>query len=109
MTGSGIGPELGGWQAEGETKTQGHFFYAVDPGSFIDFNQFVNHAERYIRQIKNSRKAENVTEIRMPGERAAGIRRRQKETGVELLEVTWQSIAKLAAELGVNLPPVQPA
>jgi LDH2 family malate/lactate/ureidoglycolate dehydrogenase len=105
MTGSGVGPELSGWQATGETKTQGHFFYAVDPGRFGDFDSFIERTERYISVIKNSRKASGVDEIRIPGERGAAARKRQERDGIEILEVTWKVISERAKELGVKTPP----
>ena len=104
MTGSGIGPEMGGWQAEGDTQTQGHFFWAVDPARFRASEDFVAHGERYIDQIKSSRKAAGVDQIRIPGERSARTRRQQAEAGIEILEATWKIISEHAHELGVEMP-----
>jgi len=104
MTGSGIGPELAGWQATGETQTQGHFFYAVDPACFVDYDHFLDRTEWYINVIKNSRKAEGVDEIRVPGGRGAATRRRQQQHGVEVLEKTWQVLSEHAKALGVDIP-----
>jgi len=105
MTGSGIGPELAGWQATGETQTQGHFFYAVDPACFVDYDHFLDRTEWYINVIKNSRKAEGVDEILVPGERGAATRRRQLQHGIEVLEETWKVLAEHAKALGVDIPP----
>jgi len=105
MTGSGIGPELAGWQATGETQTQGHFFYAVDPACFVDYDHFLDRTEWYIDVIKNSPKAEGVDEILVPGERGAATRRRQQQHGIEVLEETWKVLAEHAKALGVDIPP----
>ena len=104
MTGSGIGPELAGWQATGETQTQGHFFYAVDPACFVDYDNFLDRTEWYINVIKNSRKAEGVDEILVPGERGAATRRGQQQHGIEVLEKTWKVLSKHAKALGVDIP-----
>jgi LDH2 family malate/lactate/ureidoglycolate dehydrogenase len=104
MTGSGIGPELAGWQAIGETKTQGHFIYAIDPGCFVDYDDFLDRTEWYIDVIKNSSRAEGVDAIRIPGERGASMRRRQQQQGVAVLSTTWKVLKKHAAELGVDMP-----
>ncbi|MFO0997363.1 MAG: Ldh family oxidoreductase [Alphaproteobacteria bacterium] len=104
LSGSAIGPEMDGWQHEGETKTQGHFFYAVDPASFVDPLQFIAREEWYLDTIKNSKKADGVDAIRIPGERAAATRRRQRREGIEVLTETWRRIEGHAKELGVAMP-----
>lgn len=104
LTGSGVGPQLAGWQATGDTKTQGHFFYAVDPRAFGDYSDFIDAAEGYIDTIKNSRKAPGVEEIRVPGERAAAEHRRQRRSGVRLLATTWDVLSEYAQKLDVQLP-----
>jgi LDH2 family malate/lactate/ureidoglycolate dehydrogenase len=104
MTGSGIGPELAGWQATGETQTQGHFFYAVDPACFVNYDDFLNRTEWYINVIKSSRKAEGVDEILVPGERGAATRRGQQQHGIEVLEKTWKVLSEHAKALGVDIP-----
>ena len=104
MTGSGVGPEQAGWQATGETKALGHFFYAVDPGCFVDYDEFIDRTEWYIGTIKRSTKAEGVEEIRVPGERGAQTRRRQQAHGIDLLEHTWKVLADSADALGVDMP-----
>ena len=104
MTGSGIGPELAGWQATGETQTQGHFFYAVDSACFVDYDNFLDRTEWYINVIKNSRKAEGVDEILVPGERGAATRRGQRQHGIEVLEKTWIVLSENAKALGVDIP-----
>ncbi len=109
LSGSAVGPEMGGWQHEGETKTQGHFMYAVDPRSFVDFDQFITRSEWYIDTIKNSKKAEGVEAIRIPGERAAATRRRQRQAGIEVLTETWRRIEGHARDLGVAMPKTQQA
>lgn len=104
MTGSGVGPEQAGWQATGETKALGHFFYAVDPDCFVDYDEFIDRTEWYIDTIKRSPKAEGIDEIRVPGERGAQTRRRQQAHGIELLEHTWKVLADSADALGVDIP-----
>jgi LDH2 family malate/lactate/ureidoglycolate dehydrogenase len=48
-----------------------------------------------------------VNEIRIPGERAAASRRRQRQSGIELLETTWKTVSKLAEEFGAEIPKYQ--
>ncbi|MBM3540643.1 MAG: Ldh family oxidoreductase [Alphaproteobacteria bacterium] len=104
LSGSGVGPDLGGWQHDGETEPQGHFVQAWDPAAFGDPAEFIRRSERYFAQIKNSRKAPGVAEIRIPGERAAQVRRAQREDGIEVLSATWTKLAGYAKDLGVAMP-----
>ena len=41
---------------------------AIDPDCFIGRDKFKKEMDRYIKSIKESAKAQNVTEILMPGE-----------------------------------------
>ena len=106
LSGSGIGPELAGWQGEGQTKTQGHFFYALDPEYFTSSTEFANRSQWYIETIKKSKKAENIEEIRIPGERAEALRKKQINDGVLILEETWRVLAEQATKYKVDVPPV---
>jgi LDH2 family malate/lactate/ureidoglycolate dehydrogenase len=104
LTGSGIGPELAGWQAEGETRSQGHFFFAIDPASLVDPQEFLDRTEWYIDVIKSSALAEGYDAIHIPFERSAAAARHQREHGIAILDETWRVLQRLAAENGVALP-----
>lgn len=104
LSGSGVGPDLGGWQHDGETQSQGHFVHAWDPAAFGDGAAFVARCERYFAQIKASRMAPGTTEIRIPGERAAAVRRRQRQNGIEVLTATWSKLGGYAREFNLAMP-----
>jgi LDH2 family malate/lactate/ureidoglycolate dehydrogenase len=104
LTGSGIGPELAGWQATGETRTQGHLVIAMDPAAFGDPHEFIQRCEWYLQTIKQSPKARGVDEIRIPGERSARLRAEHRSSGVRVLLKSFQNVEPLAKELGVSLP-----
>jgi len=109
LTGSGIGPELAGWQAAGETRSQGHFFMAVDPASLVDPEEFLDRTEWYIDVIKSSALAEGHDAIHIPFERSAAAARQQRQHGIAVLDETWRVLQRLAAANGVALPPTLPA
>jgi LDH2 family malate/lactate/ureidoglycolate dehydrogenase len=109
LTGSGIGPELAGWQASGETHTQGHLFIAIDPAAFGAPEQISAKAEWYLDVIKNSPKAPDLDGIRIPGERAAEVRRQQLNSGVKVLAATWRKVGPFAERLGVAMPNALPS
>ena len=106
LSGSGIGPELGGWQGEGQTKTQGHFFYALDPKFFTSGNEFAERSKEYIDIIKESKKARNFKEIRIPGERAQLLNKQQINKGVFILEETWKILLEKAIKYKISPPSV---
>lgn len=106
MTGSGVGRELGGWQGTGDTKSQGHFFQAIDPRQFVDFDAFIRHTEAYLDEIRGSRRAREDAPIRIPGEQSAEIRRRQQRDGVAVLTETWRILEGKAVRHGVQMPPL---
>lgn len=105
LTGSGIGPELAGWQATGETRPLGHLVIAIDPAAFGDATEFAARAEWYINAILHSRKAPGSSEIRIPGERSAALRARQRSEGVEVLAKSLQNLKPFAEEFSVPMPP----
>lgn len=104
LTGSGIGPELAGWQASGETHTQGHLFMAIDPAAFGDADAFVARSEWYFDVLRNSPKAPDLDGIRIPGERAAETRSRQLGSGVEVLTESWRNVRPFAERFGIAVP-----
>jgi L-2-hydroxycarboxylate dehydrogenase (NAD+) len=104
LTASGIGPELAGWQAEGETRSQGHFFFAIDPASLVDPAGIPRPHEWYVHVIKSSALAEGYDAIHIPFERSAAAARHQREHGIAILDETWRVLQRLAAENGVALP-----
>lgn len=109
LTGSGIGPELAGWQADGETRSQGHLFIAIDIAAFGDPQEIAARADWYFDIIRNSTKAPDQDGIRIPGERAAELRKRQRKEGVKVLAATWKKVGAIAARLGVRVPRVSEA
>ena len=93
---------LSGQACEG----QGHFFIAVDPGSYGETSAFFESSKSYLDQIRNSKKAEGVDRIWIPGERAFAERRYRLERGIPILRATWEIITRIALELAVCMPVV---
>jgi L-2-hydroxycarboxylate dehydrogenase (NAD+) len=106
LVGAQVGKALSGWLDPElpSAGVKGHLFLAIDPSSFGDPLSFRHATSAYLNDIRRSRKAAGVSEIRIPGDRAFAARERSLREGVTIYEVVWQNIAKLAAELGVPLP-----
>ena len=105
LTGSAFGAALAGAMTGERAGSQGHFFLAIDPRAFGEGSDFRRAVSAYIAEIKASKKAPGIDEIRMPGERALAERERRRRDGVPVLEATWDIVSELAEELGVGLPP----
>jgi L-2-hydroxycarboxylate dehydrogenase (NAD+) len=106
LVGAQVGRALDGWMTAdaGRAGIKGHLFLAIDPACFGDPAVFRESVSAYVAQIKGSRKAPGVTEIRIAGERAFAARARSLRDGVVVYEVVWQKVATLARELGVAMP-----
>jgi len=106
LVGANTGLELQSWQtdAQGPQGAWGHFMFAIDPAAFGDSRAFRAAVSAYLAQIRNSRKANGVDEIRVPGWRGLKTRERSLREGVTLYEVVWSRALDLAKELHVEAP-----
>ncbi len=104
LTGSAIGSDLSWLDDGGEPTGMGHFFIAINPDAFGAPGSYLQRATDYLKQIKQSKKAPGVDEIRIPGERSASERTKRKDSGIEILSATWEIISKRAKGLDVDLP-----
>lgn len=104
LTGSQVGPDLGGWQDEGPIGYFGHTFIAIDPKALNPGADFPQAVGGYIDRIKRSKKAPGVREILIPGERSARARKEYLRDGVPVLKATWKIIVDIAGDLGVAMP-----
>jgi LDH2 family malate/lactate/ureidoglycolate dehydrogenase len=106
LVGAWCGPALQGWMTDtpGEGVARGQFFLAIDPSSFGDPAAFLHKVSKYVNEIKSSSKAPGVQEIRVPGERAFALRRKQLAAGeVAIYDTVWRQTLQLAKSLNVNL------
>lgn len=106
LVGAQVGRALSGWLQgqQGPAGIKGHLILAIDPSCFGDPQLFRAAVSGYLNEIRTSRKAAGVSEIRIPGERAFAARQRSLRDGVPIYDVVWQNTSKLAAELGVTIP-----
>ncbi len=82
----------------------GHLFIAIDPAAFGDPAAFLAGTQAHVDEVKSSRKAPGVTEIRVPGERLFATRARQLEEGITVYAEVWEKALALAGELSVAVP-----
>ncbi len=91
---------------EDKTGIQGtcHSFMAIDPECFTGRENFKKEMDRYIKSIKESAKAQNVTEILMPGELEYRTESERLKQGIPLESTTVQELVSLGKSLGVSFP-----
>ena len=96
---------------EDKTGIQGtcHSFMAIDPECFIGRETFKKEMDRYIKSIKESTKAQNVTEILMPGEPELRTETERLKDGIPLASATIKDLTVLGESLGISLPLMDPA
>ncbi len=77
------GPLLNGAWVDNKTFKEewGSLFIAIDPNLLIDTVDFKRNASRMIRDILIARKADGVSEIRLPGIRSSQSRKAAEESG----------------------------
>jgi LDH2 family malate/lactate/ureidoglycolate dehydrogenase len=89
---------------EDETGIQGtcHSFMALDPDCFCGRETFRKDMDRYISNIKESRKAPHAAEILMPGEPEYRTEATHLKGGIPIAEATVKELSHLAESLGLE-------
>jgi L-2-hydroxycarboxylate dehydrogenase (NAD+) len=71
----------------------GTLIIAIDPNILIEVKEFKSHCSDIIRKIKNSRKKNRITEIRLPGEYAKALYNKALKSGtVDIDEVILKQL-----------------
>jgi LDH2 family malate/lactate/ureidoglycolate dehydrogenase len=105
LVGAATGKALRDWHGDASSApSKGHLFIAIDPAVFGDGAAFCKAASAYLQEVKDSKKAPGVDEIRIPGERAFQAREQSLRDGITMYEAVWQKMKKVAADLGVEMP-----
>jgi LDH2 family malate/lactate/ureidoglycolate dehydrogenase len=105
LSGAFVGCDMGTDHATKPGAIKGHFFMAANPAMFGGADAFKRAVSGRIRQLRESRKAPDYDEIRIPGERSFAARARALRDGeVSIDQMCWEDTVKLAAELGVPVP-----
>jgi LDH2 family malate/lactate/ureidoglycolate dehydrogenase len=100
---------MNGWRSDnkGPQGNYGHFLFAIDPACFGDPRDFRNTTSAFLDEIRSSRRAPGVAEIRIPGSRSFQTRERSMRDGVRIYDAVWEKFALLANSLGVQVPQVR--
>lgn len=100
LSGAAYGSDIGLFSRL-EKENTGFFLLLIDPSRFLPLEEFKASADRYVRMIKASRRAEGVEEIFLPGEIERRKYRELTESGVEISEALQAELTSLSCKLGV--------
>jgi LDH2 family malate/lactate/ureidoglycolate dehydrogenase len=106
LTGGKLTSRIKNIYEEDRTGIQGtcHSFMVIDPDCFIGKETFKRNMDDYIRGIKESAKAKNVTEILIPGEPELRTEAERLRHGIPLAQATLKELVALGESLGIPLP-----
>lgn len=82
----------------------GLFIIVADIGRFLPLEQFAVDVRDFLAHITSCPRAPGVDEIVYPGERAARLRHSRQHYGIAIDAETWQRLATIAQERGVQVP-----
>jgi L-2-hydroxycarboxylate dehydrogenase (NAD+) len=99
LSGSNYGPNIVS-KKEGKVNFPkvGHTFAALDPGYFIDKQEFKQRMDDYINLLKNSEKAEGESRIYVHGEKEFEMEEKRKNEGIPLDAKTVEALVKISEE-----------
>lgn len=80
---------------------------AWDPERCAGQEHFLGEASRLVEAVRGTPRKAGVDRIRLPGDRGAELRATRQKSGIPLEGEHWASLARLAAELNVSLPPFE--
>jgi L-2-hydroxycarboxylate dehydrogenase (NAD+) len=76
---------------------------ATNVNAFMPVDHFKGQIDKMIANIKNSKKALGVKEIRIPGEMCFRNKEKKLKEGIFIDDETWQTIAHTANDIGVDI------
>jgi LDH2 family malate/lactate/ureidoglycolate dehydrogenase len=84
---------------------EGHFFLAIDPALAMPLAEFKAKVDRLVREVRESRSAEDETgQFHAPGERAFQRRADALRDGILLPASIWHQLLACADERGIPRP-----
>ena len=82
----------------------GHFFFAINPASFIDVSTFKKIAGEICRSLRSAKKTPGQTRIYTAGEKEYYAEQERQKTGIPLKKSVQQEFLFLNSELGLDYP-----
>lgn len=83
-----------------EKENTGFCLILIDPSKFMPIGEFKARVDRYVRMMKDSRRAPGVEEIFLPGEIEFKRFEQMKKTGFSVSEALAKELTELSVRLG---------
>lgn len=107
LTGSRFGTGVAGPYEPTRTSGCGHLLLTIDIEAMMPRATFEQRMEALVDEVKAVPKAAGIEEIFFPGELEDRHTERHLNEGIRIVDQTWQSLEKLAAQTNTPLPALQ--
>ena len=77
---------------------------AIDISAFTPLDDYVEEVEALAAWVRSARPLPGFSQVYAPGEIEEETRARRRVEGFEIPDATWEQIAEVAGELGVEMP-----
>lgn len=102
LNGAAMGKDVVDFNADDATPTNtGHVIVAINVEAFQPLNQFKQHVDALVRDLRNSRTLPGVDRVRIPGEGSYAARADRLDHGIPLPAALLASLDQLASELKI--------
>lgn len=105
LTGSHFGTHVAGPYDPSRRSGCGHLLITIDVDWMMPRAAFEERLIRLINEVKSVPRATGVQEIFFPGELEDRNAALTSQRGIAITEHTWESLTRLGAETGTELPP----
>ena len=103
LNGAAMGRDVVDFNKDDVTPTNtGQAIVAIDPAAFGDLAAFKSAVDRLVRDLRASERLPGVDRIWMPGEQSHVKRVAQGRDGIAIAPALRQSLARLAADIGIE-------
>ena len=86
-----------------QSEEQGVFQIAIKIDAFQSIDKFKDDMDRFIKAVRNSKKAPGYKEILLPGELEYRNEQARFKKGINIPEKTWNEILQTARKVNVNV------
>ena len=87
----------------GVTSRSGIFIFAIDAALFRPLAAFQAALEQTLARIKAAPPRPGFNEVLIPGEPETRMRMKRERDGIPIPDETWQAVAAVGTELGVDV------
>ena len=89
---------------DGTAECNNVLLVVFDPERFSGLSAFRSESQQLADFARNSRRQDDVTSIRLPGDRSRDLRNERQASGVPIDAGTWSELKRLATQLAVSVP-----